>query len=175
MTAAIAIEPAQVVDAWDIAAVHVRSWHETYPGLIPPAVLARLSADRLALDRARVIDRGDPTLVVRIDDAVGGFASGGSARRQRGFDGEIYELYLLREHHRRGIGRALFKAMVGRLGALGHASFMLWVLDGNPAAGFYARMGGRAFARKTERVGGAPLVHVGYGWDDLSDGLTGPR
>jgi len=38
-----AISPAGPADAADLAAVHVRSWRETYRGLLPQAALERMS------------------------------------------------------------------------------------------------------------------------------------
>lgn len=58
------IRPATVDDAHDLAVVHVRSWQQAYRGLMPQAVLDRLSiAEReagwarlLASDGARKVD-----------------------------------------------------------------------------------------------------------------------
>lgn len=158
--------------------MHVASWRSTYRGRFPASVLAGLSVEgREAqwLRQLEAIDRGKVGACVAVaEDADGrivGIASGGPEREaDAGFDGELYTLYLLEDCQRRGIGRALARHVVACLQHAGFGSMRVWVLKGNPAEGFYARMGGTCVGEKSLQIGGADVVEVAYGWRSLYSG-----
>jgi ribosomal protein S18 acetylase RimI-like enzyme len=166
------IRRATDADVLAMAKVHIVSWRETYPGLLPDPMLERLSIADEAIRWQRMLDRprawgGAMTFVADQDGAVVGYGTCGEQRtsllRDRGFTGEISELYVLRSAQRQGAGSGLMKAMAGDLLERGHRGVSLWVLEQNGAARrFYERLGGMAIAEK--RSG---LVEVAYGWADL--------
>src|SRR5262249_37205224 len=81
------IRPAQDADAEAIARVHVEAWRESYRGLVPDEVLARLSVERRANDWRTWLGDADGGPIVRVAEdeagAIVGFASGGRARDPR--------------------------------------------------------------------------------------------
>ena len=164
------IRRARREDAPAIARVHVASWHETYPGLVPGwEIAARTYEDRLALWTREL---GSPSLgsaafLAEADGAVVGFGFAGPQRtgalRDLGHTGEVWSLYVLRAAHGRGVGRALMEAMLGALADRGHASAALWVVTANPAAQFYERMGGVRVMKGTEAPGG--VAETAYAFD----------
>lgn len=175
------IRVATDADVLPIAKVHIRSWRETYPGMLPGPMLARLSIADEAIRWQRMLDHprawdGAAAFVADWEGSVVGYGSCGRQRTlllwERGFTGEVGELYVLRSAHRQGVGSALMKAMAGALIERGHPAMSLWVLAENEAARrFYKRLGGTAIAEK--RTG---LVEVAYGWTDLEllkSGRTG--
>jgi len=162
-----------------MAKVHIISWRETYPGMLPEPMLARLSIADEAIRWQRMLDRprawgGAISFVAEQDGSVVGYGSCGEQRsrllRERGFTGEITELYVLRSAQRQGAGSALMKALGGALLESGHPGMSLWVLEQNHSARrFYERLGGTAVARKS-----ASLIEVAYGWPDLRQLSSGP-
>jgi GNAT superfamily N-acetyltransferase len=98
-----------------------------------------------------------------------GFVYGGPAREAAyGRAGELYAMYLLKQFHGRGIGRALFEAFREELRGAGMGDFYSMVLQGNPSRGFYLKMGGR-FCGPGEttlpgRRGGRRLVEERFEW-----------
>ena len=44
---------------------------------------------------------------------------------------------------------------------------VIWVLADNPARFFYERMGGKRAGERDERLWGALLHEIGYGWSEL--------
>ena len=160
-----------------MAEVHIASWRETYPGLLPDAMLTGLSIADEAIRWQRMLDRpgawgGAIAFVADRDGLVVGYGSCGEQRSRllhdRGFTGEIAELYVLRSAQRQGAGSGLMKAMAGALRIRGHQSVSLWVLERNkPARRFYERLGGTPIAEKREN-----LVEVAYGWSDLGSLLS---
>jgi GNAT superfamily N-acetyltransferase len=159
-------------DVLPMANVHIRSWRETYPGLLPDPMLARLSIAEEAIRWQRTLDhphesRGTCAFVADQEGTVVGYGSCGEQRtallHDRGFTGEVGELYVLRHAQGQGAGSGLMKAMAAVLLEHGHGAMSLWVLEQNRAARhFYEGLGGKLIAEKR-----AGLAEVAYGWCDL--------
>lgn len=96
-----------------------------------------------------------------------GRAAGPEREQGTGFDGELYAIYLLEGHQGRGVGRRLVARVADLLLEDGHSSMRVWVLEGNPAQGFYERMGGSRVGTKALMVAQESFVEVAYGWPDL--------
>jgi ribosomal protein S18 acetylase RimI-like enzyme len=165
------IRAATDADVFQMANVHITSWRETYPGLLPDSMLATLSIAEEAIRWQRMLDcpggRSEAAFVAELEGLVVGYGSCGGQRtqflRERGFTGEIGELYVLGCVHQRGVGYGLMKAMAGMLMERGHRAMSLWVLKENSRARrFYEGLGGTAIAEKRAR-----LAEVAYGWTDL--------
>src|SRR3954451_14011406 len=72
------VRQAKVLDAADIAAVHVRSWQVGYRGLLPDELLDGLSIEARTRDWTRWLDAADDaglTLVGQADGHTVGFCS----------------------------------------------------------------------------------------------------
>jgi len=171
--AKVIIRRARVEDAAAIARVHVESWRSTYAGMLPERLLLKLSSARHEQRWWRHVlgrFRGRHYVYVLEDETAGvvGFASGGASRdRELAYHGEVYALYLLDEYHGRGLGRALFLRLAARLLRDCGSSLVVWVLGSNPSRFFYEAMGGARVAVRTERMGGAEVEEVAYGWRDI--------
>lgn len=170
------IRAAKPEDAIAIGHVHVASWRTTYRGLMPDSVLAALSVEQRAAmwqQAAEGAQEGASRsfLLVAEDQAEGiiGFASAGPERDEgSGFDSELYAIYLLERHQGRGLGRQLAGRAVNLLLSEGHESMRVWVLEGNPAEGFYRRLGGQRVGEKALSMAGKNLTEVAYAWPHLS-------
>src|SRR5205085_1031471 len=101
---------------------------------------------------------------------VAGFANGGPNREgAAGYEGELYAIYVLKEHVGRGMGRALALAVARRLERLGMRSMVLWVLEENtPARRFYESLGGQLGGERDLEIGGLTLKEVASMWDDIT-------
>lgn len=168
----IIIREADVSDAAAIARVHVDSWRTTYTGIVPEDYLANLSYSRREqIWYAALSASGSPSFVYVAEDAAGGvvgFASAGPERSGHAvYKGELYAIYILASHQRRGIGRRLTQAVVKRLMEAGIHSMLVWVLADNPFRAFYEALGGRPVTEQEITIGGARLIEVAYGWRDI--------
>jgi GNAT superfamily N-acetyltransferase len=77
------------------------------------------------------------------------------------YSGELNKIYLLRAHHRRGVGRRLVGHVARRLLARSVSSMLLFGDADNPSNRFYEALGAeRLFAANGD-------FHGGYGWRDL--------
>ena len=166
------ISPAGPADAAELARVHVRSWRETYPGILPQAALNRMNVAaharrfRLELTRAQ---KGQATLIAEGVDGGVGYASGAVLSGDgRAADAEVFTLYVLRSAHGLGVGRALLQAQARVLRSEGAKSLMLFVLTRNERArSFYERLGGEAFAEVASNGWGQGLTETAYRWPEI--------
>ncbi|WP_420595025.1 GNAT family N-acetyltransferase [Deinococcus sp.] len=167
----IELRPAVSADAPALARVHVQSWAETYQGLMPDGFLSGMTSQTMQERRqtlwTQTLEEGQDVVLVAVQGGeVVGFASGGPTDFA-GYDAELFTLYLLKSAQGTGIGRALVRELAQALGAAGHASLLLWVLNVNPTRGFYERLGGVLIGEKTVSVRGGELREVAYGWADV--------
>lgn len=163
------IRPASVDDAAAIAAAHVQAWRESYPGLVPDAVLAALDPGRRTEILRAAIPRGG--VFVATDDAelVGFISWGPQSDATLSFAAEVSSLYVLRRAQWRGFGRALVHAASADMRQAGFGSAGAWVLDGNaPARRFYETLGGRVCATRQDQREGWIAHETAYGWDSLA-------
>ncbi len=165
------IRAAKPWDAASIARVHVASWRSTYGGLVPDTHLD-------SLDEAAFTSRWQqwigeekvPILVAEDESGVFGFISGGPNRGPDSsniYDGELYAVYLLQSHQCRGVGRALVRQLAAILRDGGYRGMLVWLLEANPAAGFYRRLGAAAVTSRAIEIGGATMAEIALGWPDL--------
>jgi ribosomal protein S18 acetylase RimI-like enzyme len=147
----------------------VTSWKETYAGIIPQDYLDALDAEeRGPRWSERILEAMNIVLVAEDKGGVFGFAAGGAVMHPLdGFDGELVGLYVLGQHHRRGVGRMLVREFAARMVRDGYRSMVIWALRENPACGFYERMGGVRVGEQGIEIGGVTLPEVAFGWEDL--------
>lgn len=166
------IREASSSDAAGIARVHVDSWRTTYPGLVPEDVLANLSYERGEAEWRQVFNSPDRVVFVAEGQAgeIIGFARGGPERTgNKGYDGELYAIYLLQAYQKQGIGSRLTLAVASRLASMGMKSLFVWVLSDNPARYFYEKIGGIRVTEQAIEIGAARLMETGYGWGDIRE------
>ena len=174
----VRIREAVPEDAGPMAKVHIDTWRTAYAGIVPSEHLAGLSYERREAVWVQILTRDQPAQCNFVAETVGGeivgFAGGGPEREgDSTHRGELYAIYLLREHQRGGIGRRLACAVARGLLCAGFDSMLLWVLEENHTARrFYESLGGVKVGRKAIEIGGTDLVEVSYGWSDIT-GLAG--
>jgi ribosomal protein S18 acetylase RimI-like enzyme len=183
-TPSFVVRAAGVADAAAIASVHVAAWRETYAGLLPDAMLARLSVPlRSAMWERTLRNPADADETVAIvaerGGEVVGFSSCGRQRtadlRAAGYDGEFSALYVLSSAQRLGIGTALMRATAAHLSAGGYSGGALWVLRDNAnACRFYERLGGVGVGERTDTRGLLTLPERAFGWPKLTSLLDRP-
>ena len=164
----VGIRSATLADVPAIARVHVDGWRETYPGLIPDAVLAALTYEERESLWTDTIARAQACVfVAHIENAIVAFASGGPNRDEAyvgTYPGELYSIYVLQRFHGHGIGRRLFEAVHDWLRAHELEKFILWTVAANPACAFYQRMGGTLIVTQPADIRGARIFESGYAW-----------
>ncbi len=171
----ITIREAGPTDAGAIARVHVDTWRTTYAGILPADFLADLAYANSESNWSQAIsaDRPGASMLVAETDGgeIVGFAYCAPEREGKPlYRGEIFAIYVLEEHQRKGVGRLLFSAAAQQLLTNGFDSMLLWVLqDNHPARHFYELMGGEYVEQKTITIGGTDIIEVAYGWKDITE------
>jgi ribosomal protein S18 acetylase RimI-like enzyme len=166
-------------DAPALAEMHVASWRETYTGLISDKMLSSLSIEARAAAWARIMqesttDRSTVIFLAEHEGTITGFGSCGAQRtaalRDKGYDGEVTAIYVLREFQKRKIGTSLFSAMCSDLTHRGFKGAALWVLRENlRARRFYEHLAGNVVAEREDVRDAAILIELAYGWPDLKE------
>jgi GNAT superfamily N-acetyltransferase len=168
------IRSANVEDAPAVSRVHIDSWRTTYRGIVPDQVLDGLDYVRNEQRWRGVLSQPIELrcfLVAESDDGqVVGFATGGPNRTEgTGYNGELYAIYILNSHQRKGIGRALVLGVARLLARNSYTTMLVWVLEKNPARYFYEALGAKFVGRKRIEIGNAQLEEISYGWDDIAE------
>jgi ribosomal protein S18 acetylase RimI-like enzyme len=153
------IREATAADVPALADLHVRTFNETHgPG---PTYEIRERQWREALQGT---DESRFCFVVEgPNGALVGFARGVPYDHSDlpDFAGELNKIYVLREYHRRGLGRRLLGHVARRFLVQGVSSMLLFGDARNPSNGFYEHLGAqKLFAANGE-------FHGAYGWRDL--------
>lgn len=174
----ITTRAASVDDVPMLARMHVTAWRETYAGVLPDAMLAKLSVESRAIVWDRILREPSSSASTRvrlaeINGELAGFGSCGPQRTEylslRGFGGEISAIYVLRSFQGKGVGVRLLRTMASDLVNCAFAAASLWVLKDNPAARrFYERQGGSVIDERVDRRDDAVLIELAYGWPDLT-------
>lgn len=166
-----AIRAATVHDCESIAQIHVTAWRESYPGLVPQAVLDGLSLPSRMQAWWLIFGHDSSNLIYVAEETQGcvGFVHGGQCRDETlGQDMEIYSIYLLSSAKRQGTGRKLINTLISDFLCQGLNSAGVWVLrDNHTARRFFERLGARLAAEKIDHRPGYDLIEVGYIWPNL--------
>lgn len=141
----VLVRAARIDDVGAMAQVIVRSWQETYRGIMPDDVLddpGLLAARERFWTAALTDERYSQNLiaVAERDGWVIGVAwSGPPLDDDAHWSGQLYVLYVRAAHHGSGAGADLLRHVVAPTG-----STALWVADPNPRAqAFYQKHGFR--------------------------------
>lgn len=163
----IIIRESTLSDANDVAAIHVKSWQQSYRSIIDEHYLENISfSDRLEL-RNKILQSNDPNqihLVAVYEETIIGFCDAGSAfESTANYRGEIYAIYLLEEFKKLGVGQRLLQAAHEFLAQKKLLPYIAWVLKANHSAcAFYQKNGGIVSGEKIEEIGSEPHTEVAY-------------
>ena len=141
------VRPARAGDAAALARIQVAAWRRGFAGIVPEALLARLTGDEAESawrDRWREAITNPPTSRHRVlaavtagpEREVAGFASVGPATDQDrwpGTDAEVYELRISPERVGSGHGSRLVQAVADTATEDGFHTISIWALEADTA------------------------------------------
>ncbi len=159
---------ATTADTDRIAALHARSWQQTYRGIMPDAFLDdEVEAERLAEWRARFSEQppNRQIIVAETDNQLVGFACV-FADHDPVYGALLDNLHVASDYKGRGIGQSLIKQAADWVRQQAPTSpFYLWVYEQNHSArAFYDGLG----AVNEEAVRGENGIVLRYVWADAS-------
>ncbi|MDI9634585.1 GNAT family N-acetyltransferase [Kamptonema cortianum] len=167
------IRNATETDAEGIAFVHVNSWKTSYAGIIDQDFLDNINYEkRLSSWQEIIQSKSTQELIVLLDGKIIGFVGFGFIRsksRPEFFKdtetkvGEIYAIYLLEEHKRKSLGKALFNQCRLWFNLKELESFVVWALADNVhAKQFYEKEGGKSIGEMLITIGDRDYSEVCY-------------
>ncbi len=166
----ISFREATVADCLAVAGVHVKSWQESFAGIVPQIFLDKMSVER----RAKAFEKGFSAPFYKMyvaevpERGIVGFADVGEPRENiDAYEGELYAIYLLSEFKRKGVGERLFNLGVEFFVGSGKSSMYLLALEVSPYKLFYKKMGGQIVGRKRIEIEGVMYDELVYGWESL--------
>ena len=158
---ALTVRPARVDDVAQMASVSVRSWQETYRGIMSDAVLddPGLLAARERFWTTALTDeryRENRVAVAARDHELVGIATPGRPLDAgAAWARQLYVLYVLAADHGTGAGASLLEAVVDP-----EESVALWVADPNPRAQAFYRKHGFVADGTTQVEGGVREIRM---------------
>ena len=156
-------------DASGIAKVHVRSWQETYQGIVSQDYLDSLKIeDRKPLWEKSLSETSNisPVFVaVNPEGEIVGFASFGKERSGKfKAEGELYAIYILKEYQGRKLGLGLLQAGLEDLLKQKYDSMLVWVLADNESRKFYESLQPEKAGEEVVEIAGKEYIEVAYIW-----------
>lgn len=156
------IRQATAEDIPALAALHVKTWNETYWNVKNPPTYA--IREQQWVEQFKVTDGSWFCFVVENPKGeLVGFAKGTAYNHSDlpDYSGQLSKIYLLREYQRLGLGRRLVGHVARRFISQGINTMVLFGIPQNPSCAFHEALGGaRLFSKNGE-------FHGGYGWRDL--------
>lgn len=140
------VRMSQKDDAAAILMIQNQGWMDTYEPILGSEKIAAINEKRTIQQWQEIIEQSHTcTFVIENEKhQIVGFAGCGPNREEMpGYPGELYAIYILKEYHRTGYGKALFQATAEYLQSHQLTPFVVWVFKDNPACCFYEKAGGQ--------------------------------
>ena len=170
------IRKAKFEDAKGIAKVHIKSWRETYKGIVDEEYLRNLDLEHRTNKWKEILEKPKPHswtfVAVDEDEKVVGFISGGAAREKVAqYKGEMYAIYILKRAQGYKLGYRLTKRLCSILTKQGIKNMYVCVLRENNSKTFYTRYGAKFLKTKRLNIGKKTLPEEYYGWMNFGNFL----
>ncbi len=135
---------ATIEDAAAIVDLQIRGWKHAYKGIIDQSYLDHIYPEKRLNWRLENMAKGNNwTFVVEHNGKIVGECDVGYSSTPEFGKGEIFALYVDKDHHRKGIATMLWKTAVEKLRQENLVPFIVITLTKNsPARAFYQSMGG---------------------------------
>ena len=186
------IRKAEFDDAPGIGRIQLENWRVAYGEYLPEEYLDGMSDVRHAAMWSEVLsqlERIGATFVAEdeqagivafaacapertVDQSGAVVASEGDAEEDDMANikcGELGSIFVLPNWQRQGIGRGFVANVARHLAGHEFERLVVWVLNDDPARGFYEALGGDACALREIEFVGNSLVQVCYQWLDISE------
>ena len=148
----------------------MQTWRDTYLSMIPYGYLFEMSIPRH--EQAFFNELNSRKIISFVAEHAGrvvGFITGGyESNGDDIYCGEIYTLYVLKNHQRQGIGGNLVSALAMQLNQSGIYSMLVRVLKLNSYKRFYKKINGVYLKTEQLPFAGEVLEVETYGWLDTS-------
>lgn len=166
----VSYREASIHDCPAVAKVQVRSWRESFAGIVPQTVTDRITVDvRTRAFEQRFQSDSYKMFVAEVaEHGIVGFADCGDPRLQiETFESELYAIFLLPEFQGAGVGRELFSRCLRTVADRGKSSMYLQAFEFSPYRPFYDKLAGRVAGKRPIEIEGTTFNSVVYVWENL--------
>ncbi|MCX7351943.1 MAG: GNAT family N-acetyltransferase [Proteobacteria bacterium] len=155
---------ATIEDAAAIVDLQIRGWKHAYKSIIDQSYLDHIYPEKRLNWRLENMAKGDNwTFVVEHNGKIVGECDAGYSSTPEFGKGEIFALYVDKDHHRKGIATMLWKTAVEKLRQENLVPFIVITLTKNsPARAFYQSMGCIACSEVQTTIDGKLYDEVVY-------------
>ena len=157
----VELRKAVASDSRSILEVNVKTWCVAYKGIIPEDYLQyRKDTIEEQIRRCEETVEDDNNVYVALENGnVVGIMSYGPSRTI-GFEnyGEIYTLYVLNEHQKKGIGTLLLQKGIQELKNMDYNKIIVNCLKDNKSNDFYIKFGSKIVGVHETEIGGKRLA-----------------
>ncbi|MED4958157.1 GNAT family N-acetyltransferase [Paenibacillus sp. FSL R5-0527] len=150
---ALQIRPARLNDIDGIREVAVETWNSTYETIYPEHFIATFlnhAYSKSSLEHSITRDEADPARKFLVAELAGEIVGFGQLSDPVNGESELTRLYILKEHQRKGIGKALLGELI-RLNASLKEIFA-WCERENGIGTLFYKSNGFAFTEESEKV-----------------------
>lgn len=156
-------------DARGVAKVQVDSWKTTYKNIVPDEYLNKMTYERREQKWKDIISDQTVFVAETDDGEIIGFSNGGKERTGKypNYNGELYAIYILEAHQRKGLGKLLLEPIIEDLKENDIFSMIVLVLEENNSRLFYESLGAKKIDIVEIEVLGKKLNELVYGWEDI--------
>lgn len=151
------IKEVSIEDIKDLVELNIKTWKETYQGILPNSFLNFLEKEKENLikeEEERFIDDkldGTKKYLFKIDDiSVGYLVIGRCSLQEYNGLGELNSLYLLAKEKNKGYGTMLLERAIKELKSMGFNEIIIGGIKDTPSNDFFLSKGAK-FVRENER------------------------
>lgn len=150
-----------LADTNELAALHVECWKQTYSELLPAGFFDDAHSQQRVKQWQQILSDSNPNFHVSVahdeQNKLVGFAFAAPCTMDEhdvpeGVKRQLYNLYVLNDHHGVGVGQQLLDSVLSNQPA------MLWVAERNPRAIAFYRRNGFVFDGPVVQDPAAPLI-----------------
>lgn len=172
MSEPVAIRPAELDDAPDLARILVETNRATFHGLVPEKCLD-FSIETSERNWHRTLKNGLSAgqilhVAVSENDEILGYALAGGVTGRDDYPRELNVLMVATPWQRKGIGRKLVTHAARILHKQGVHAILVGVQIDNPNRAFYEHLGARHIGEKPLDWDGYMTTELLYGWDNIT-------
>ncbi|MDL4842501.1 GNAT family N-acetyltransferase [Aquibacillus sp. LR5S19] len=156
-------------DSKGVAKVQVDSWKTTYKNIVPDEYLNKMTYESREQKWKDIISDQTIFIAETDDGEIIGFSNGGKERTGKypNYNGELYAIYILEAHQRKGLGKLLLEPIIEDLKQNNIFSMIVLVLEENNSRLFYESLGAEKIDIVEIEVLGKKLNELVYGWQDI--------
>lgn len=153
-----------ILDAESAAKIHIETWRDTYPGLLPQRMIDSMTLERNIPMWKEIIEKDSyHNFGAFSGNELLGMGTAGKPRLDLGFDAEIWSMNVPKRNQGIGAGKRIFEVLLQELRLGGAKKIYLTCVDKNfNALAFYQHMGGKQASDLLLRDGYQELL---FSWD----------